>query len=62
MPRPTRFLFLFAFFGARRFDKFISVLAQRRPESHRPTRMMFCSSCFPLAFGSPVARPLLAFR
>jgi hypothetical protein len=36
-----RFLFLFAFFGARRFDKFISILAQRQAEFHRPTRMFF---------------------
>src|SRR6202034_78085 len=43
MPRPTRFLFRFAFFGARKLDKFISVLAQRRTESHRPTR--FSGSC-----------------
>jgi hypothetical protein len=35
MPRPTRFLLLFAFFGALRFDRFVGILflAQRRQTS-----------------------------
>src|SRR5579875_1467195 len=63
MPRPMRFLFRFAFFGARRLERFIVVLAQRPPEFHRRTRMFLGVTGYGLRFDDPVTRgPLTLFH
>src|SRR5271155_2398231 len=53
IPRPTRFLLLFAFFGAFRFDRFVGIvfLAQRRLAFH-PTDSHFNLTAYRFAVNS----------
>src|SRR5882757_6241191 len=42
MPRPTRLRLVFAFFGARRLERFVAIVPRSTPAHSGPTRILVC--------------------